>query len=117
MNMEDMSFPADRLDAVAMSATLPYADDTRAALSEVARVLKPGGRFTFSTIYDPESPDWPGNRMHALTIKEIKGPWICIFTITTGSIRRTPMGAENHSIDLRCDKEIPGEAPLDPLRL
>jgi len=59
MNMEDMSHADASFDAVTMCATLGYAQNTKTALAEVVRVLKPGGRFAFSVTYDPGTPDWP----------------------------------------------------------
>ncbi len=61
MNMEAMTFPDDTFDAVVMSNTLAYSRDTFRCLSEVARVLKPSGRFVFGATYFPQSKDWPGN--------------------------------------------------------
>lgn len=53
MNMEEMFFPNNSFDSITMANTLSYANSTRKALAEVARVLKPGGRFAFSATYDP----------------------------------------------------------------
>jgi SAM-dependent methyltransferase len=61
MNMEEMDFPDAKFDAVAMSATLAYAENTEKALSEVFRVLKPGGRFAFGQTYVPNTDTWQGN--------------------------------------------------------
>jgi len=58
MNMEEMSYEDARFDAVALANTLSYANDTRTALTEVARVLKPGGRCSFSATYDPDGSRW-----------------------------------------------------------
>ena len=71
MNMEAMTFPDETFHAVAMSNTLSYAQDTFRCLSEVARVLKPGGRFVFGATYYPKSQDWPGNRVSGGEIREM----------------------------------------------
>lgn len=71
MNMESMTFPDESFDAVAMSNTLAYAKDTFQCLSEVARILKPSGRFAFGATYFPESSDWPGNRISGNEIREM----------------------------------------------
>ena len=55
MNMEAMTYADETFDAVSMANTLSYADDTMKAISEVARVLRPGGHFAFSATYDPGS--------------------------------------------------------------
>ncbi len=59
MNMEEMTYENDVFDVVTMCMTLGYAKDIKAALSEVARILKPGGRFAFSSTYDPGTKSWP----------------------------------------------------------
>lgn len=69
MNMEAMEFADGSFDAVTMSATLNYAEDLDRAIGEVARVLKPGGRFVFGHPYDPGSPEWPGNLVRGGEIK------------------------------------------------
>lgn len=61
MNMEDMTFPPESFDAVAMSATLAYAADTRKVLQGVYDVLRPGGRFAFGQTFDPEGVEWGGS--------------------------------------------------------
>jgi SAM-dependent methyltransferase len=71
MNMEAMTFPDDRFDAVVMSNTLAYARDTFQCLSEVARVLKPAGRFVFGATYFPQGEDWPGNRVSGNDIRQM----------------------------------------------
>lgn len=59
MNMEAMTFEDQAFDAVAMSMTLGYAGSIRTAMSEVVRVLKPGGQFSFAVTYDPDTKEWP----------------------------------------------------------
>lgn len=71
MNMEHMTFADGSLDAVAMSNTLSYAKDTFRCLSEVCRVLKPGGRFTFEAVYFPESQHWPGDKVSGNEIRRM----------------------------------------------
>jgi SAM-dependent methyltransferase len=69
MNMEAMTFPPASFDAVAMSATLSYAADTRKVLQGVYDVLKPGGRFAFGQTYAPDGTDWPGNLIDGAGVK------------------------------------------------
>jgi len=71
MNMDAMTFPDDTFDAVVMSNTLAYSRDTFRCLSEVARVLKPSGRFVFGATYFPQSKDWPGNLVSGNDIRQM----------------------------------------------
>jgi SAM-dependent methyltransferase len=71
MNMEAMTFPEGSFDAVAMSATLAYAQDIPQTLAEVWRVLSPGGRFSFGQTYTPDSKLWPGNDISGAQIKQM----------------------------------------------
>lgn len=61
MNMEGMTFPPNSFDAVAMSATLAYAADTRKVLQGVFDVLRPGGRFAFGQTFAPDGVEWGGS--------------------------------------------------------
>jgi SAM-dependent methyltransferase len=61
MNMEAMTFADASFDAMLSSNTLAYAADTNAALSEMARVLKPGGRAVFAATYCPGEKRFLGN--------------------------------------------------------
>ncbi len=70
MNMEKMTFPDASFDAVVMANTLAYAGDTDAALGEAARVLRPGGRFSFGATYEPVNHTWRGNAVPARAIVE-----------------------------------------------
>jgi SAM-dependent methyltransferase len=71
MNMEAMEFPDESFDAVGMSATIAYAKDTERCLREVARVLRPGGRFAFGVPYDPQSAEWHGDRVPATEMRRL----------------------------------------------
>jgi ubiquinone/menaquinone biosynthesis C-methylase UbiE len=71
MNMEAMTFRDDTFDAVVMSNTLAYARNTSQSLAEVARVLKPSGRFAFGATYFPQGEDWPGNRVSGNDIRQM----------------------------------------------
>ena len=61
MNMETMEFPDGRFDAVCMAHTFGYARDPLRCLSEVARVLRSGGRFAFGANHTPGDTSWPAN--------------------------------------------------------
>lgn len=47
----DMPFPDDRFDLAVASLSLMNMDDMPAVVDEVARVLRPGGRFCFSILH------------------------------------------------------------------
>jgi SAM-dependent methyltransferase len=71
MNMEVLGVRDASVDAIAMANTLSYARDTFQCLSEMARVLTPGGRFVFGATYYPQSRDWPGNLVSGAEIREM----------------------------------------------
>jgi len=71
MNMEAMEFPDESFDAIGMSATISYAKDMARCLREMARVLKPGGRFAFGIPYDPQSSEWHGDRIAASDMRRL----------------------------------------------
>lgn len=68
MNMEEMTWPDESFDDVSMGLTLSYAKSTKKAISEVARVLKPGGRFVFSVSFVPDSQRWKEARVDGQSI-------------------------------------------------
>jgi SAM-dependent methyltransferase len=70
MNMEAMEHPDQSFDAVAMSNTFGYSKDPLRCLSEVARVLKPGGRFAFGANYIAKPGQWPTNNLRP---EEVRG--------------------------------------------
>lgn len=55
MDMESMDFPDNHFDAVTMANVYGYQLNPTDCLKEIARVLKPGGRFAFNTSYSPSS--------------------------------------------------------------
>lgn len=63
MNMESMTFQDSVVDAVVMSNTLAYASDTFKCLSEIYRVLRPGGRLVFGATYAPGNSRWAGDEI------------------------------------------------------
>lgn len=71
MNMESTRYADGCFDAVVMANTLSYAADTDKTIKEIARILKPGGRFVFSATYDPGSPDYPGDWIRGGEIVEM----------------------------------------------
>lgn len=49
MDMEQLDFPDQSFDIVYSSLTMHYLGDWGKALAQISRVLRPGGRFLFST--------------------------------------------------------------------
>jgi len=71
MNMEAMDFPDQSFDAIGMSATISYAKDIGRCLHEMARVLRPGGRFAFGMPYHPQNTEWHGDRLSASEMRRL----------------------------------------------
>jgi SAM-dependent methyltransferase len=61
MDMHAMDLPDSSVDVVTMVNTLGYSNDIPRVIVNVARVLKPGGRFCFSHAHWPESTFFPGD--------------------------------------------------------
>lgn len=71
MNMEATAFRDGVFDAITMANTLAYAKDTFRCLTEMARILKPGGRLVFGSTYFPAGREWPGNLVSGAEIREM----------------------------------------------
>jgi ubiquinone/menaquinone biosynthesis C-methylase UbiE len=104
---ERLPFPDDSFDTVALTLVLCTVEDPDVSLREIARVLKPGGRFLFLEHVrseDPKLARWQ-DRLH--------GPWYvfghgCNCNRATGAaIERSPLESE------RMERgEIPTMPPL-----
>jgi demethylmenaquinone methyltransferase/2-methoxy-6-polyprenyl-1,4-benzoquinol methylase len=57
---EQLPFPAASFDAVSFTYLLRYVEDPAATLSELARVLRPGGIMASLDFYVPPNPVWRG---------------------------------------------------------
>jgi demethylmenaquinone methyltransferase/2-methoxy-6-polyprenyl-1,4-benzoquinol methylase len=55
---EQLPFPDGSFDAVTFEYLLRYVDDPQATLSELVRVLRPGGTLASMEFYVPEQPAW-----------------------------------------------------------
>lgn len=56
-SLPDLPFDADEFDAVTANFVINHVPDPRAAMSELARVVRPGGRVA-ATIWPAQTPDW-----------------------------------------------------------
>lgn len=70
MDMHAMELPDASVDVVTMVNTLGYSDDIPRVIANVARVLKPGGRFCFSHAHFPNSTDFAGDLVSGREIVE-----------------------------------------------
>jgi len=109
MNMEYMTFPEEYFDAVTMANTFNYSKDPFRCLSEVARVLKTGGRFVFDASYDPEVEKWavsriPGNQLRQM-LKELS--FNPIFYSPTDKLDKSGRYSTSHLISVQ---------KIDPLK-
>lgn len=71
-SVEKLDFDSESFDAVACTQVLLYVDDVRQALSEMVRVLKPGGRLVIV------ETDWDGailNSSDPATTRQIFDAW------------------------------------------
>ena len=71
MNMEDMKFDDGLFDAVLMANTFAYAKQPDRLLSEISRVIKPGGKLVFGATFLREETEFYGNRIRGNEIKRI----------------------------------------------
>jgi len=104
---ESLPFPDDSFDTVALTMVLCTAPDPEAVLEEIARVLKPGGRFLFFEHVRSREPGlarWQ-DRLH--------GPWY-FFGHGCHCNRDTPAVVAASSLEIEEDHrgEVPGAVPL-----
>ena len=90
-SVEDLPFPDESFDAVVANHMLFHVEDRQHALSEIRRVLRPGGRFVATTI----------GRDHMRQLRELAPPRNSIwaktrerFTIETARDELAPFFAE-----------------------
>jgi SAM-dependent methyltransferase len=117
MNMEAMTFPDASFDAVGMSATISYAKDVGVCIKEIARVLKPGGRFAFGAPYDPLSVDWKGDHVTAVQMHRLLHEAGFDIYYHHAWDRVSSMGHRQTSHRFAAVKRNPAETLLDPLPL
>ncbi len=118
MNMESMTFGDASFDAVAMANTLAYAKDTFAALKEVARVLKPGGRFAFGATFAPGgAEEWPGNATTGAEIHDMLRRLGFFVYFYLAADKTNSLGRRQTTHNFACLKPDPHVTPFDPLSL
>jgi SAM-dependent methyltransferase len=69
MNGEDLGFGDDSFDTVCISYALHHLDDVDAVLTEMRRVLRPGGRFIIQELY------CDGDKTEAQRVDELEHEW------------------------------------------
>jgi SAM-dependent methyltransferase len=117
MNMEAMTWPAESFDAVTMANTLSYAADTRRAIGEVARILKPGGHFAFTATYDPGGERWKEDEVSAAQIAGMLHDAGFEVEAHVGVDKINSEKRRQTSHDFLARKIPAGEARLDPFQL
>jgi len=70
MDMEDMNFKDNFFNNVTMSNVYGYQLDPEKCITEISRVLKPGGYFVFNSAYNPDS-DLPVYKLKVNVLLEI----------------------------------------------
>lgn len=117
MNMEAMTFADESFDAVGMASTLAYAGDTFTALKEVARVLRPGGRFAFGATYDPGAADkWPESVRTGAEIHDMLRRLGFVVYFHNSVDKTNSLGRRQTTHHFACRKTDPAEH-LDPFSL
>jgi SAM-dependent methyltransferase len=117
MNMEAMTWPNESFDAVTMSATLSYADSTQTAINEVGRVLKPGGRFSFSVSYVPGAQRWKESVIGSDKIAEFLHAAQFEIEIHQAVDKTNSDGMRQTTHAFMARKIPAGEARVDPFKL
>jgi SAM-dependent methyltransferase len=72
-SITDLPLEDRQFDLVMMCEVLEHIDDDRKALSEIARVIKPGGRFIISVPVPPAPEPDPNHVREGYTFEELSG--------------------------------------------
>lgn len=80
----DLPYEDDSMDAVVLTAVLGEIPDREAAIGEIARVLRPGGRLVVGELFGDPHFTSPGEverlgRAAGLVLEERSGPWLGFF--------------------------------------
>lgn len=118
MNMENLQLEDSQFDCIVMANVLSYASDTRKALSEAVRVLKPGGRFVFNGTYDPNALElWPESCHSGEDLRKILGDLgMEIYFWHTREYGNTLGNVETDHL-IGCYKPDPEDKKRDPVSL
>ena len=81
----DLPYEDGSMDAVVLTAVLGEIPDREAAVAEIARVLRPGGRLVVGELFGDPHFTTPGQVERlgvaaGLVLEERSGPWIGSFT-------------------------------------
>ena len=81
----DLPYEDGSIDAVVLTAVLGEIPDREAAVAEIARVLRPGGRLVVGELFGDPHFTTPGQVERlgvaaGLVLEERSGPWIGSFT-------------------------------------
>lgn len=117
MNMEAMTFKDASFDAVSMANTLTYAVETKVALSEVSRVLRPGGFFSFGLTYDPGGSRWKEDSLGAEALAKMLRDLDFEVCIHHPWEKQNAQGRRQTLHEFLVRKADPTKPRLDPFRL
>ena len=114
MNGEEMGFGDGSFDTVCISYALHHLDDVDAVLSEMKRVLRPGGRFIIQELYSD------GDKTEAQKVDELEHEWCTKIDNLLGithnkAFTRQRLMAFANGLGLKDLEVIDSDRPLDCL--
>ena len=114
MDGEDLAFEDASFDTVCISYALHHLDDVEAVLTEMMRVLRPGGRFIIQELYSD------GDKTEAQRVDELQHEWIVridgLLGIThNNAFTRQRITGFAGDIDLKDIEVFDADRPMDCL--